>query len=222
MVFNIARDSGEMEFVMKRLSVLVLIIMVAMASSAFAESLDLSRATVEELLQWREQIDAKLLELSPPFTADEGESFLLEQSAVQEQPIETYVKTIMPAINLRKTPSISGVKSARLMKGTILRMINQTADGKGAIWYEVEYKGNSLFVRGDLVELTTNEEAVAVSSNPELPRKATASGGGKTTPAVPPSQAITETNNDVYTTEVITSDPFDFINNPVDSNADCH
>ena len=65
---------------------------------------------------------------------------------------------IKSSVNLREDASTKSSKVASLAKGTVITILGMTADSEG-LWYAIEANGKTGFVRGDLIEEVSLEEA---------------------------------------------------------------
>jgi len=70
---------------------------------------------------------------------------------------------IKSSVNLREDASTKSSKVASLAKGTVITILGTTADSEG-LWYAIEANGKTGFVRGDLIEELSLEEAERLSA----------------------------------------------------------
>ena len=71
-----------------------------------------------------------------------------------------YAKLIKDAVNLRRTPSTSGTSLGRIAKNTLLLVTGEEFDGTYT-WYQVDYNGQTGYVRNDMAQMLTIAELQA-------------------------------------------------------------
>ncbi|MBQ7849083.1 MAG: SH3 domain-containing protein, partial [Clostridia bacterium] len=68
-----------------------------------------------------------------------------------------YAKLIKDAVNLRRTPSTSGTSLGRIARDTLLLVLGEEDDGTYT-WYQVDYNGETGYVRSDMAKVLTIAE----------------------------------------------------------------
>lgn len=84
-------------------------------------------------------------------------TFISDGSVIQAE-YEAAGVTNQSSINLRKDASTKASKIATLSKGTVVGILG-SVEGKEGLWYHVEADGKVGFVRGDLIQEVSKEEA---------------------------------------------------------------
>ncbi len=84
-------------------------------------------------------------------------TFTSDGTAIQAEHEASGV-VIQTSVNMRKEASTKAGRAATLSKGTVVSILG-TVEGSEGMWYHVEAGGKVGFVRGDLIDEISNEEA---------------------------------------------------------------
>lgn len=75
-----------------------------------------------------------------------------------------YGKTNTGSVNARTEPSTKAAKVTTLRKGSVFPILGSTIVGKQP-WYQVELDGSTAYIRGDLVDLIEEADALALMAS---------------------------------------------------------